>query len=237
MAAQAPIAPASLPVRVSSKFQKDLVALIPQLRAFSRALCGGKAMADDMAQEALARAWRSQESFAAGTNLKAWVFTILRNEFYSQARRSWRQIPWDAEKAENIASASKEQDWTAELSDTARALRMLPIGQREALILVGVGGFSYEDAAKMTGSPIGTVKSRVARARASLQAILDGDEPLPNSQVRMAEALDDLFAQLGALMPEPASARANDRNAKPGTRRDATRGGLIAATGKAGVSN
>jgi RNA polymerase sigma-70 factor (ECF subfamily) len=225
MAAQAPIAPASPPVRISSQFQKDLVALIPQLRAFSRALCGGKALADDMAQEALARAWRSRDSFAVGTNLKAWVFTILRNEFYSQARRSWRQIPWDAEKGENIASASKEQDWTAELSDTARALRMLPIGQREALILVGVGGFSYEDAAKMTDSPIGTVKSRVARARVSLQAILDGDEPLPDSQVRMAEVLDDLFAQLGALMPDSANgpARANDPGGKPRSRRDPAR--------------
>lgn len=160
-------------------------------------------MADDLAQEALARAWRSRDNFTVGTNLKAWVFTILRNEFYSNTRRAWRQVPWDPEKAENIASASKEQDWTAELSDTARALRLLPAGQREALILVGVGGFSYEDAAKMTGSPIGTVKSRVARARASLQLILDGDGSLPDySQTRMADAFADILAQLAALQKD-----------------------------------
>jgi RNA polymerase sigma-70 factor (ECF subfamily) len=178
------------------------VALIPHLRAFSRGLCGRNAIAEDMAQEALAKAWRARDRFEPGTNLKAWLFTILRNEFCSQARRGWRETHWDCEKGERIAAPANEQEWAMNLSDTARALGGLPDSQREALILVAAGGFSYEDAAKISGIPMGTAKSRVARARAALLKILDGDEPLPRyASARMTSASDDILAQLSALAP------------------------------------
>src|SRR5260370_3621309 len=138
-------------------FGKDLLDLIPFLRAFSRSLCGDRELADDLAQEALAKAWQSRDSFRGGLNLKAWLFTILRNQFYSDRRRAWRQAPWDDNAAERVPIARGEQTWAVQLSDTARALRGLPNEQREALILVGAGGFSYEDAALIANSPVGTV--------------------------------------------------------------------------------
>jgi RNA polymerase sigma-70 factor (ECF subfamily) len=184
------------------QFQRDLVALIPFLRAFSRSLCGGRAIAEDMAQEALAKAWRSQDLFEPGTNLKAWLFTILRNEIYSQGRRAWRQESWEQEKAERIMAPPQEQDWTLRLSDTTRALAMLPLGQREALILVGAGGFSYDAAAEICGVPVGTVKSRVARARLALIELLDGNQPMPPRPGTLAaKAAGDILSQLAALAP------------------------------------
>ena len=187
-------------------FQKDLVALIPYLRAFSRTLCGQRALAEDMAQEALAKAWRSRERFEPGTNLKAWLFTILRNEFYSSKRRAWRNVAWDEELGNKVPTLSNVQGWKTELSDTARALAGLNDDQREALLLVAVGGFSYEEAAGICGTAVGTVKSRVARGRAALLEALDGDKPLQSHQpAQDIGAFDSILAQLSAAMPvEPA---------------------------------
>ncbi|MBV9330388.1 MAG: sigma-70 family RNA polymerase sigma factor, partial [Alphaproteobacteria bacterium] len=160
-------------------FKTELLGLIPFLRAFARSLCGNQESADDLAQETLVKAWQSRDTFIPGTNLKAWLFTILRNQFYSDRRRAWRQAPWDQDAAERIPGGGQDQGWAAELSDTARALRVLTDEQREALILVGAGGFSYEDAAEICNCAVGTVKSRVARARKALIAILDGEDTLP----------------------------------------------------------
>jgi RNA polymerase sigma-70 factor (ECF subfamily) len=159
-------------------FKSELLSLIPFLRAFARSLCGNPEMADDLAQEALVRAWQSRDSFVPGTNLKAWLFTILRNQFYSDRRRAWRQAPWDQESAERIPGSTQDQNWAADLSDTARALRSLSDEQREALILVGAGGFSYEEAAAICHCAVGTVKSRVARARRTGINILVGEHTL-----------------------------------------------------------
>src|SRR5215469_12347503 len=137
-------APEAPPVDSNPDFRTELLSLIPFLRAFARSLCGNQEMADDLAQETLVKAWQSRSMFIPGTNLKAWLFTILRNQFYSDRRRAWRQAPWDQEAAERIPGSSSDQNWAAELSDTARALRCLSDEQREALILVGAGGFSYE---------------------------------------------------------------------------------------------
>jgi len=184
------------------QFKADLLDLIPFLRAFARSLCGNQETADDLAQETLVKAWQARNMFAPGTNLKAWLFTILRNQFYSDRRRAWRQAPWDQDAAERIPGSSSEQSWAAELSDTARALSCLSDEQREALILVGAGGFSYEDAAAICKCAVGTVKSRVARARKSLLAILDGEEPLPQaSQPQEGDAAHDILAQLDRLAP------------------------------------
>ncbi|HEX3666675.1 MAG TPA: sigma-70 family RNA polymerase sigma factor [Rhizomicrobium sp.] len=184
-----------------AQFKADLLDLIPFLRAFARSLCGNQETADDLAQETLVKAWQARNMFAPGTNLKAWLFTILRNQFYSDRRRAWRQAPWDQDAAERIPGSSAEQSWAAELSDTARALSQLSDEQREALILVGAGGFSYEDAAAICHCAVGTVKSRVARARKSLLSILEGEDPLPTAQPARGDAADEILAQLDRLAP------------------------------------
>jgi RNA polymerase sigma-70 factor (ECF subfamily) len=183
-------------------FKAELLELVPYLRAFARSLSGRHEGADDLAQEALVKAWQSRDSFVPGTNLKAWLFTILRNQFYSERRRAWRQVPWDSENADAIPGNSDDQGWAAELSDIARALQALPAEQREALILVGAGGFAYEEAAQISNCAVGTVKSRVARARRALIAILDGNQALPPSdRPAQGEAARDIMAQLDRLAP------------------------------------
>ena len=188
------------------EFKAGLLELIPFLRAFARSLCGNPDIADDLAQETLVKAWQSRATFAPGTNLKAWLFTILRNQFYSDRRRAWRQAPWDQDAAERIPGASEEQAWAAELSDTARALSSLSDEQREALILVGAGGFSYEAAAQICNCAVGTVKSRVARARKTLIGILEGSEPLAAAGTDTTDPTVDIMAQLDRLAPGASAA-------------------------------
>jgi RNA polymerase sigma-70 factor (ECF subfamily) len=183
-------------IDAAAELEAGLKKLMPFLRAFARTLSGNRELAEDLAQDALAKVWRSRHSFTPGSNLKAWVFAILRNEFYSHQRRAWRQVPWDAELAQSIPVAPDEQQWTVELSDAACALRGLPEAQREALMLVGVGGFSYDDAAALAKCPSGTMKSRVARARKSLVDTLDGHSPLPSgSRPTNCNTIDELLAE------------------------------------------
>jgi RNA polymerase sigma-70 factor (ECF subfamily) len=153
-------------------FKQDLVRLIPHLRAFARTLSGDHAAADDLAQDAVMKAWDARSSFQMGTNMKAWTFMILRNQFYSEKRRSWRQSQLDQEAAERTLVAVDDPEAPIALDEMRLAMKMLPIEQREALILVGAGGFAYEEAADICGCAVGTVKSRVSRARRALQAIL-----------------------------------------------------------------
>lgn len=201
--------------QANDPFKTDLLELIPFLRAFARSLCGNPETADDLAQETLVKAWQSRNTFETGTNLKAWLFTILRNQFYSDRRRAWRQAPWDQDAAERIPGSAEEQSWAAELSDTARALRSLSDEQREALILVGAGGFSYEDAALICNCAVGTVKSRVARARKSLMSILDGEDALPSAaQSGQGDAADEIMAQLDRLAPPNEHGNAHKRRSK-----------------------
>ena len=154
-------------------FKRDLVALIPHLRAFARTLCGDAATADDLAQDAMMKAWDARSSFQMGTNMKAWTFMILRNQFYSEKRRSWRQSQLDQEAAERTLVAVDDPEAPVALDELRLGLGMLPAEQREALILVGAGGFAYEEAAEICGCAVGTVKSRVSRARRALQGILE----------------------------------------------------------------
>lgn len=154
-------------------FKADLIALIPYMRAFARTLCRDATFADDLAQDALARAWSNRSSYEPGTNLKAWTFMILRNQFYSEKRRSWRQSQLDQEAAERTLVAVDDPEAPVALDELRQGLAMLPPEQREALILVGAGGFAYEEAAEICGCAVGTVKSRVSRARRALHAILD----------------------------------------------------------------
>ncbi|MEE8438280.1 MAG: sigma-70 family RNA polymerase sigma factor [Micropepsaceae bacterium] len=207
---------------VDTEFRNGLIDLLPFLRAFSRTLCGHRELADDLAQEALVKAWQARDSFRLGSNLKAWLFTILRNLYYSDRRRAWRQAPWDDAAAERVPNTQGEQSWAAELTDTARAMSMLPAEQREALILVGAGGFSYEDAAKISGCAIGTVKSRVARARRAVIATLDGLEPLTAPRrFSGQDATHEIMAQLDRLAPGDETgknARDGPKGRRPGSR-------------------
>jgi RNA polymerase sigma-70 factor (ECF subfamily) len=154
-------------------FKRELVTLIPHLRAFARTLTGDPTAADDLAQDAMMKAWDARASFQLGTNMKAWTFMILRNQFYSEKRRSWRQSQLDQEAAERTLVAVDDPEAPVALDELRMSLGMLPAEQREALILVGAGGFAYEEAAVICGCAVGTVKSRVSRARRALQAILE----------------------------------------------------------------
>lgn len=179
-------------------FRNDLVALIPHMRAFSRSLTGDAASADDLAQEALAKAWDKRDSFEPGTNLKAWVFMIVRNQFFSDKRRSWRSQPLDPEVAERTLVANTNPMATLELDEVRRALLRLPDDQREALILIGAGGLSYEEAAEICGAAVGTIKSRVSRARDRLALLLlEGDYAADDTPP--SEAMADIVAQIDQI--------------------------------------
>lgn len=154
-------------------FKKELIGCLKSLRAFAYSLCGNRDYADDLVQETVMKAWAKQSSFEMGTNMKAWLFTILRNEFYGDMRKAGREVA-DPEGyfTENVAS-HPEQFGKMDLYDFQQALKKLPPDQREAIILVGASGFAYDEVAEICGCAIGTVKSRVARARSSLQELLE----------------------------------------------------------------
>jgi RNA polymerase sigma-70 factor (ECF subfamily) len=181
-------------------FRKLMIELIPFLRAFARTLSRHASEADDLCQEALVRAWKSRASFEPGTNLKAWLFMILRNQFYTEKRRSWRRQPWDEAAAERTLVMHGSQESAAELSDVARAMRTLPAEQREALILVAAGEFTYEEAAKVCGCAVGTIKSRVARGRRALADTLSGGGR--HAQLRRPEnGQKEIMGELDRLSP------------------------------------
>jgi RNA polymerase sigma-70 factor (ECF subfamily) len=185
-------------VNRDAAFKHQLVALIPQLRAFARTLTGDPTAADDLAQDAMMKAWDARASFEMGTNMKAWTFMILRNQFYSEKRRSWRQTQLDQEAAERTLVAVDDPAGPVALDELRLGLAMLPEEQREALVLVGAGGFAYEEAAEICGCAVGTVKSRVSRARRALQGILDrGDYSRDGAAA--GEAMGSILAQAERL--------------------------------------
>lgn len=161
-----------MPVDSAQVMQRELIALAPNLRAFAKSLCGNPDKADDLVQETMIKAWKNRASFAEGSNLKAWLFTILRNTFLSERRKAKFEI----EDADGIhagrMSTHGEQAGHMDFDDFKIALAKLPAEQREALILIGAEGFSYEDAALMCGCAIGTMKSRVNRARNRLAELM-----------------------------------------------------------------
>lgn len=160
----------------ADEFRDQMVALIPALRAFARGLCGNRELADDLAQEAMMRAWAARNSFTMGTNFRAWMFMIVRNQFYTTMRKNSRMSSWDPEAAERLLVEAAPQQHAVHMSDVEKALQKLPLEQREMLILVGAGGASYEEAAEITGCAIGTVKSRLARGRTALSALINGPD-------------------------------------------------------------
>ena len=155
-------------------FRVELGRVIPHLRAFGRSLSGNRDLADDLVQETLLKAWAARKRFQAGTNMRAWTFIILRNLFLSQMRRARFKGEWDDLTASKILAAPASQERHVDLGDLQRALLFLPQPQREALILVGAGGFAYEEAAEICGCAVGTIKSRVARGRVALEQLMNG---------------------------------------------------------------
>ena len=179
-------------------FRRELVALIPHLRAFARTLAGNPTAADDLAQDAMMKAWDARASFQMGTNMKAWTFMILRNQFYSEKRRAWRQTQLDQEAAERTLVAVDDPEAPVALDELRLRLPTLPAEQREALVLVGAGGFAYEEAAAICGCAVGTVKSRVSRARKALQVILEtGDYDRDGRSA--ADAMNSILADAERL--------------------------------------
>ena len=153
-------------------FKREMLAALPSLRAFAMSLIGRHDRADDLVQDTIMKAWAKQDHFEMGTNMKAWLFTILRNELYSQMRKRGREVQdSDGYFTESLAQ-HPPQYGSLDLQDFRRALDMLPPDQREAIILVGASGFSYEEAAEICGCALGTIKSRVNRARQRLQDIV-----------------------------------------------------------------
>jgi RNA polymerase sigma-70 factor (ECF subfamily) len=185
-----------MPDHHANRFEEELLQAVPFLRAFARTLCHDAEQAEDLAQEALLKAWQCRAQFQAGTNLRAWLATILRNRFYSLGRRRKWQAEYDQEIIERTLVAPDDPEATVELEDVRRALSMLPDFQREALILVGAGGMSYEEVAQIAGCPLGTVKSRVRRARDELQAILFGGRLAPGDGAAPLAALVADFDRL-----------------------------------------
>ena len=184
------------------EFKDQLGQVIPHLRAFGRSLSGSRDLADDLVQETLLKAWAARKRFQAGTNMRAWTFIILRNLFLSQMRRARFKGEWDDITAAKILAAPASQDKHVELGDMQRALLHLPQPQREALILVGAGGFAYEEAAEICGCAVGTIKSRVARGRVALEALLTGGK-LPSRRQHKTDpdksALQEIMGEVDEL--------------------------------------
>ena len=161
----------------SVPLKQALLGLIPNLRAFAVSLCGDIERADDLVQESLLKAWNHLDSFQEGTNLRAWLFTILRNTYFSECRRRRREVEdRDGTKAAELA-VHPDQQGHLDMQDFRRALNILPPDQREALVLVGAAGFSYEEAAAISACAVGTIKSRVNRARGKLIELLSISPP------------------------------------------------------------
>ncbi len=156
--------------RAASAFRSGLLAELPRLRAFARSMARSPDRADDLVQETLAKAWEHRSKFKEGTNLRAWLFTILRNTYYGELRSRRREVSdSDGYHAAQLVSPPPQLHYV-ELQSVARAFEGLTAGQREALYLVGVSGMSYDEAARIGGCAVGTIKSRVSRAR---QILLD----------------------------------------------------------------
>ena len=154
----------------------ELVEHLPAMRAFAISLTRNGSVADDMVQDTLVKAWTNIEKFEVGTNMRAWLFTILRNTYYSSRRKTKREVPdVDGIFTDNIAE-KPAHDGHMQMMDFRKALAQLSDEQREALLLVGASGFSYEEAAKMCGVAVGTIKSRTNRARAQLAELMGHGE-------------------------------------------------------------
>lgn len=172
----------------TTSWRDQVVGLIPALRAFAWSLSHNGSDADDLVQDTLIKAWTNREKFEPGTNLRAWLFTILRNTYYTNVLRRRREVRDETGEYAATLKAPATQDWSVAMRSLQQALQQLPDEHREALILVGAAGLSYEEAAEICGCALGTIKSRVNRARARLLKIMDAEDATD------VMALDDIVA-------------------------------------------
>lgn len=161
---------------MTATFGDNIVEHIPHLQRFARRLAGNRSLADDLVQETVLRALTHSYQFHPGTNLLAWLMTILRNTYFNEKRREKRLGIFDAQTAAGLQTARDEQEWHLQFRDVECRFATLPAVQREALVLVGANGLSYDHAAQIAGCAVGTMKSRVSRARAQLQSLMEQDE-------------------------------------------------------------
>ena len=159
----------------ATKWREEVIDLIPALRAFAWSLSHNSADADDLVQDTLTKAWTHRDKFEPGTNLRAWLFTILRNTYYTAVTRRRREVSDGDGKHAATLTAPATQDWSVAMRSLEGAMRQLPDEHREALILVGAAGLTYEEAAEICCCALGTIKSRVNRARARLLKIMEAD--------------------------------------------------------------
>jgi RNA polymerase sigma-70 factor, ECF subfamily len=190
-AVQPPCAPRETkadPPRVTPEIRNAMLAAIPSLRAFAISLTRDTDYANDLVQDTILRAWKNIDRFEPGTNLNAWLFTILRNFFYSSYRKASRQVADPDGSYAARLGAPPEHDAKCDLQDMLEALSKLPVDRREALILIAAEGLSYEEAAQVCGVPVGTIRSRVNRARERLAQLLgvEDAEDLGLDQVTQA---------------------------------------------------
>jgi RNA polymerase sigma-70 factor, ECF subfamily len=160
-------------VQADTAWRDQVVALIPALRAFAWSISRNGADADDLVQDTLIKAWSHRDRFETGTNLRAWLFTILRNTYYTAVVRRRREVRDEDDQYARALTSAPTQEWGLAVRALQSALDQLPAEHREALILVGAAGLSYEEAAEICGCAIGTIKSRVNRARGRLMKVMD----------------------------------------------------------------
>jgi len=185
--------------RSSVLFRERLIAEIPNLRAFATSLSGSVQQADDLVQDTLLKAWSHADSFIEGTNIRAWLFTILRNTYYSLYRRRGREVQDTDGIYSSKVAVPGNQESAIDLADFRNALAKLPEEQREVLIMVGATGLSYEETAEICGVAVGTIKSRVNRARNKLAEMLG-----------MTDAAEAPAERAGERAAERAGERAGD---------------------------
>ena len=202
------------------QFRADLVGIIPHLRAFARSLTRNREQADDLVHDAVVRALSAANQFRPGTNFKAWMFTILRNLYYNEGRKDRaRCVSLDGLTIE-VESTPATQEASLEFRDFRRAYWQLSDAHREVLILVGASGLSYEEAAQVCNCAVGTIKSRISRARHELAHLLSGDAP-GNGRPQPATAA----GADPAAVPEPGGdpAQAKDESDAPSRQDDPPR--------------
>ena len=156
-------------------WRDQVVAMIPALRAFAWSVSRNGSDADDLVQDTLIKAWSHRDKFEPGTNLRAWLFTILRNTYYTAVVRRRREVRDEDDQHAKSLTSAPTQEWGLTMRALQVALNQLPVEHREALILVGAAGLSYEEAAEICGCALGTIKSRVNRARNRLLKLMDID--------------------------------------------------------------
>ena len=172
----------------TSDFKEAMLRELPRLRAYAAGLTGSISEADDLVQDALLRIWRFREAFSPGTNLSAWMFQILRNEFFTQRRKP--RLPTETIEASPARAVATlpSQEWQMRYRELLEALPRLPAQNRDALLLVVAGGLSYEDAARSSGCDVGVFRGRVYRARAQLAEMTDYEDQPRRARTNVAAA-------------------------------------------------